>query len=179
MTTTTGLAHSPPSAKQRRSKLDDRFGLNPLMNALEPAVKEGALSASALRRLRGHDALALRGAGLDGARRPHRRRLARPVPAFPRTSQRRGTLRRRAWPGGAGVAARRTSGNGDAVAQRLFVLRRRQVRPVARAALWRTNRCLRCAGAGHVQRARTHPGTARKRLLAGQRRGLRRRPLRP
>ena len=24
-------------------KLDDRFGLNPLMNALEPAVKEGAL----------------------------------------------------------------------------------------------------------------------------------------
>ena len=32
-------------SKTAALKLDDRFGLNPLMNALEPAVKEGALSA--------------------------------------------------------------------------------------------------------------------------------------
>ena len=32
-------------SKTAALKLNDRFGLNPLMNALEPAVKEGALTA--------------------------------------------------------------------------------------------------------------------------------------
>mgnify|MGYP004029601281 FL=1 len=32
-------------SKAAAIKLDERFGLNPLMNALEPTVKEGALTA--------------------------------------------------------------------------------------------------------------------------------------